>query len=244
MIDICESLRRTIYRWVCTNVALTEDAAFGSTTLKAWKYATSVIRVSKELMQDSAINVQQIVVDALAERMARGTNAGFTTGNGTTAPEGVVTGSGAGVTSASETAITASELVDLEHSLDVAYRANAKFMMHDSVLKKIKQLVLSTSSNTPIWNPGIMQNGMASTILGYEYVINNDMASSLVADAKVILFGDFSYYIVRDVADFSVLSLNERYAEYLQTGFIGFGRFDGRYITSDDCVKRLTMVNT
>jgi len=228
-----------------SNAALTTpDLVFGSTTLKSWMYVTSVIRASYQLLNDSAIDVKSIVIDALAERIARGTNAGFTTGNGTTAPEGVVTGSGAGVTSAAEGAITSSEIVDLEHSLDAAYRPNAKFMMHDSILKKVKQLVISDAANTPIWQPGIMNYGMPSTILGYQYVINNDMASSLVADAKVMLFGDFSYYVIRDVQDFSVLNLKERYAEYLQEGFIGYSRHDGRYVSSDDTVKRLTMVNT
>jgi len=228
-----------------SNAALTTpDLVFGSTTLKSWMYATSVIRASYQLLNDSAVNVKQVIIDALAERIARGTNADFTTGNGTTAPEGVVTGSGAGVTSASETAITPSEIVDLEHSLDAAYRPNAVFMMHDSILKKVKQLVLSDEANTPIWQPGIMNFGMAPTILGYKYIVNNSMASSLVADAKVMLFGDFSYYVIRDVQDFSVLNLKERYAEYLQEGFIGFSRHDGRFISSDDTVKRLTMVNT
>ena len=228
-----------------SSAALTSpDLVFGSTTLKSWMYVTSVIRASYQLLNDSAIDVRTLVIDALAERIARGTNAGFTTGNGTTAPEGVVTGSGAGVTSAAEGAITSSEIVDLEHSVDAAYRPNAKFMMHDSILKKVKQLVLSDAANTPIWQPGIMNYGMPSTILGYQYVVNNDMASSLVADAKVMLFGDFSSYIIRDVQDFSVLNLKERYAEYLQEGFIGFSRHDGRYVSSDDTVKRLTMVNT
>lgn len=228
-----------------SSAALTSpDLVFGSTTLKSWMYVTSVIRASYQLLNDSAIDVRSIVIDALAERIARGTNAGFTTGNGTTAPEGVVTGAGAGKTTASETAITSSEIVDLEHSVDAAYRPGAKFMMHDSVLKKVKQLVLSDAANTPIWQPGIMNYGMPSTILGYEYVVNNDMASSLVADAKVMLFGNFSTYVIRDVQDFSVLNLKERYAEYLQEGFIGYSRHDGRYVSSDDSVKYMVMVNT
>ena len=222
----------------------TPDLVFGSTTLKAWMYVTSVIRASYQLLQDSAIDVRSIIIDALAERIGRGTNAGFTTGNGTTAPEGVVTGSGLGATTASETAITATEIMDLEHSVDASYRPNAKFMMHDSVLKALKKLTVGTSDDTPLWNPGIIQAGTPSTILGYPYVINNNMASSIVADAKTILFGDFSYYIVRDILDFSILNLKERYAEYLQEGFIGFSRHDGRYISSYSTVKHLIQVNT
>jgi HK97 family phage major capsid protein len=52
----------------------------------------------------------------------------------------------------------------------------------------------------------------------------------MAANAKSILFGDFSNYLIREVMDFTVLRLVERYAEYLQVAFIGFQRVDGNLI--------------
>jgi HK97 family phage major capsid protein len=71
-----------------------------------------------------------------------------------------------------------------------------------------------------------MALGERPTILGYPYVINQDMAV-MAANAKSILFGDFSYYLIREVQDLRVLRLDERYADYLQAGFLAFVRTDG-----------------
>jgi len=227
-------------------VASGKDIVFGSTTLKAFLYSTDWIKVSIQLMQDSGIPIERLIADLLAERDARGLNLDMTTGAGVTAPQGVVTASTSKSTTASETAITAAEIMDLEHSVDPLYRIGAKFMMHDSVLKKVKQLVFDTSDNRPLWDPGIIRIGTPPTLLGYEIITNQDMASSLVADAKVILFGNFQKYIHRTVLSQSVLRANELFAGNLQVGFTGFSRHDGRKITKSTVYpwKHLTMANT
>jgi HK97 family phage major capsid protein len=67
------------------------------------------------------------------------------------------------------------------------------------------------------------------TLLGYPLVINQDVAS-MAANAKSILFGDFSKYKVRRVLDIMVLRLVERYADFGQVGFLCFSRYDGNLI--------------
>jgi HK97 family phage major capsid protein len=52
------------------------------------------------------------------------------------------------------------------------------------------------------------------------------MASSIATTAKTVLFGDFSRFIIRDVANVRLMRLDERYADYDQTGFIAFSRHD------------------
>ncbi|MBL4702094.1 MAG: phage major capsid protein, partial [Phycisphaeraceae bacterium] len=61
------------------------------------------------------------------------------------------------------------------------------------------------------------------------FVVNNDVPV-MAASAKSILFGDFSKYLIRDVLGFQILRLEERYAEFLQIGFLGFPRHDGALI--------------
>ena len=64
------------------------------------------------------------------------------------------------------------------------------------------------------------------TLLGYGIKLNNDMPTP-AANAKSIAFGDFNEgYLIRDVADFFLLRLEERYADFLQVGFVGFQRTD------------------
>jgi HK97 family phage major capsid protein len=102
-------------------------------------------------------------------------------------------------------------------------------MFNDTTLKSLKKIkVLQYSGDTtgiPLWQPS-MQLGQADRILGYEFTINQSMASP-GSSAKKILFGDLSKYIIRDVRDFTLLRLDERFAELQQVAFLAFSRHDG-----------------
>jgi HK97 family phage major capsid protein len=214
-----------------------QDITFGQITLKAYKYSSKLIRVSAELLQDSAIDLESFIGGALGERIARILNTHFTTGDNSSKPQGI-TASGAGVTAASATAITYGELVELQHSVDPSYRANARFMMHDSTFKAIRKLL--DGQNRPIFQPDITA-ASPGTLLGSPIVINQDCAT-IAASAKAVFFGDFSKYIIRDVQDFTLLRLEERYADYHQVGFVGFSRHDGRILDAGtDPIKHLVL---
>jgi len=69
--------------------------------------------------------------------------------------------------------------------------------------------------------------GMSPTINGQPYAIDQGMPS--LAASLSILFGDFQRaYIIRQVLDVHMLRLTERYADFLQVGFLGFLRLDAR----------------
>ena len=216
-----------------------QDVTFGSKTLGAYKYTSKLVRVSLELLQDSAFNLESYLSGLLGERIARITNTHFTTGTGSSQPNGVVTAASNGKTGATgqTTSITYEDLVDLEHSVDPAYRRNARFMFHDSSLKAIKKL--EDGQGRPLFLPGIAVRE-PDTILGYKYTINQDVAS-MEANAKSVLFGDFSKYIIRDVQGISMMRLSERYADYFQVGFVAFSRHDGELLDAGtDPIKYYT----
>jgi hypothetical protein len=54
MFDILESLRRTIYRWVNTTVALTQDASFGDSTIKV--VSSARFRVGDEVALHNGVD--------------------------------------------------------------------------------------------------------------------------------------------------------------------------------------------
>ena len=202
----------------------TQDIAFSQLVLDAYKYTSKAVLVSVELMQDSAVNLPQLLGNLLGERLGRITNTHFTTGTGTGQPNGVVAAATfAQATTGNTTAITFANLIALYHSVDPAYRNNAKWMMNDNTISKIK--LMTDSQGRPLWLPGLVDRA-PDTILGSPYVINQDM-SSMTISAKSILFGDFSKYLIRDVRDITLLRLDERYAEFLQVAFLAFMRTDG-----------------
>lgn len=206
-----------------------QDVAFGQGKLKAYTYTSKLIRVPLQLLQDSAIDIEAFLARRIGERIGRAVAGHIATGAGTTQPVGVANaavGFGVGVTGATgnTTTVTYDSLVDLEHSVDPAYRGSAQYAMNDLTLAAIRKL--KDSQNRPLWVPSVA-GGVPSTINGRPYTIDNKLPAP-AANAKSILFGDFKTgYIARRVSGAQVLRLSERYADYLQVGFFGFARWDG-----------------
>lgn len=212
---------------VAENVQVAElDPAFGIASLDSYLWSSKLVRVPIQLTQDSAIDMEAFLRDALAERIARIQNTKFTVGTGTGEPDGVAVGVTVGKTAASATVITSDEIIDLVHSVDPAYRANGKFMMNDAIIATVRKLKEATT-NAYMWQPGL-QAGVPSTLFGYPVVTNQDMDASLATTDIAALFGDFKkFYVIRDVKSFELLVLKERYADYHQYGYLGFSRSDG-----------------
>lgn len=205
---------------------------FGRLQLDAYKFSSEGVLVSYELLQDSEFNIAQVVGEALGERLYRYVNTAMTTGDGSGDPNGVVTASYIGE-NAANAAITRTDIVRLIHSVDRAYRYSPKtaLMMHDTTLRYIRLLTIGTADDRPLWQPS-MVSGEPDKIEGFKYWINNDM-DEIGANKKVMLFGDFNKYIIRQAGPLRIVRLNERYAEKDAVGFIVIGRFDGELLEAN-----------
>lgn len=223
-----------------TSAALTAEAAaftvqdltYGQVQFDAYKY-TSVLKVSYELMQDAAFDIEYELIGSMGARFGRQINTACTTGTGSNQPNGVVTASSLGKTSAANNAITFNEMVDLLHSVDPAYRESPScaWMMHDGILAVLKKIQLGSSDASPLWVPSV-RDGEPDRILGKPYFVNQAMESALAATKKVILFGDFSKYRIRIVQDLAVQRLNELYAASGLVGYQAWMRFDGECVNT------------
>ncbi|MEV6803144.1 phage major capsid protein [Streptomyces sp. NPDC051132] len=211
------------------NTQVTEqDVTLGQADVGAFMYTSKLVRVSLQLLNDSAFDVESWLAGKLGQRIGRAQNAHFTTGTGTAQPEGVQTNAVVGKTGATgqTTSVTYDDLIDLVHSVDPAYRnsGRARWMFNDATLATARKL--KDGQNRPLWEPSV-QVGVPDGLLGYKYTVNQDMPV-MAANAKSILFGDFfAGYLIRDVQDVQLLRLSERYADYLQVGFLAFARTDG-----------------
>lgn len=216
------------------------DFTFGQKTLGAYMLR-DMAAASLELMQDSEFDIGQFVADSFGESFGRGLNEYFTTGTGSSQPNGVVTASTVGTTAASTTTFTRAELVDHMHKVDPGYRKSKScgWMFHDTVLGTIKKLALGSGDATPLWQVS-MRDGEPDRLEGFPYWVNQDMSSALTTGQKIILFGDFSKYIVRQVKGLVVKRLEERFIDSGQIGFIGFARYDGNLINTA-AVKHLKL---
>ncbi len=210
--------------------ATDEDPVFGTKPLNAYKFSSKIVKISLELLQDSITAIDNLVADMLGERIGRSQSAYFTTGTGSAQPNGVVTGSTLGKTGASgqTTSLIVDDLYDLKHSVDIAYRDNAEFMMNDATLKAIKLLV--DSDDRPLWTPGLAVRA-PDTIDGDPYVVNNSMAVMAVS-AKSVLYGDFSRFWIRTVNGIMLIRFSEKYMDALQIGLLAIQRADSELLNA------------
>ncbi|WP_376742190.1 phage major capsid protein [Ensifer canadensis] len=212
-----------------------EDVTFGQKSLDAYVFDTEFIRWSFELDADSIFSMEALLADLLGERLGRVANAQLTNGTGTSAPNGVVTASSLGVTAASATALTTDELIDLEHSVNRAYRKSPKtaFMMNDLTVKAVRKL--KNSDGDYVWAAGDITQGRPATLLGYKLHVNDSMAD-IATGNKTVLFGDFNKYFVRKVGAPVLGVLRERF--WPDLGIAGLIRFDGE-LADQAAIKHL-----
>lgn len=209
-----------------------QDLTFGQKQIGAYTYTSKLVRVSWQLLQDSAFGLEPFLARKLGERIGRAYALDFVTGTGTAEPQGLVAAATAGVTGATsaQPAITYDNLVDLEHSIDPAYRANARYVLSDGALKILRKL--KDADGRPIWQP-VPAPGFPAQINGFPYTIDNSMAVPAAA-ARTIVFGDLNAgYLVRQVLGIQLVTMRERYADYLQNGYFAYSRMDAMVDNAD-----------
>jgi HK97 family phage major capsid protein len=210
------------------------DITFDHKTLGAYKYMAGgasnlPLKVSYELLQDSAFDIQGFLTRALGTRIARIQATHWVTGTGSSQPEGILQNKSAYDAIASNTSgPTYGELVDTVHALDPDYRQGASWLMSDATLAVVRKMV--DDNSRPLWLPA-SESGMGAmpggTLLGYPVII--DQAMPDIGDvAKFLVFGDLAQaYVVRRVKDITMVVLNELYAANGQVGFMAWARADG-----------------
>lgn len=213
-----------------------KDVTFGTKQLEAYAFDTEWIRVSRELADDSFLNMETFIGGLLGERLARIANLQLTTGSGSSAPNGIVTASALGKTAAGAAAVTWDEIIDLEHSVDPAYRVGPSvgYMFSDSTLNYLRKL--KDGDGNYLLQMGNVVAGIPGTFHGRPYYINQNMPA-IATGNKSILFGDFSKYFVRKVGQPMIGAIQDK-DFWPGFGIAGYIRFDGE-LTDARAVKHL-----
>ena len=225
--------------WIDEEQSIPEsDDAFSQVTLSAHKFAT-MIRVSRELLNDSAFDIAAYIAQEFVRRAGAAEEEAIISGDGSHKPIGLLhatLGAQTGVTAASQTAITADELIDMQHSLKAPYRRKAVWIMNDATISAIRKL--KDGQGQYIWQPGIKEG--APDMLFNQKVLMSNYMPLIGAGNKVILYGDYSYYWLAEREGRTMERLNELYAVTDQVGFKMTERLDGRLILPE-AVKVLQM---
>lgn len=213
--------------------ATASDPTFFNRAVPVYLYSSKTITVPRQLIQDSLINIDQFVADRAMMRIARIQNRHYTVGTGTGQPTGVTVAATAGKvgTTGQTTTIIYNDLIDLRESVDIAYHANARFMCSQTMRGTLSKLV--DSSNRPIWIPAY-QSGLEGSapdrLLGFPLELNNHMPTP-AANAKPLVFGSLSQYMIRDVPSLEIQRYTDSvYARNYQVGYQMWMRSGGNLL--------------
>jgi HK97 family phage major capsid protein len=214
-----------------------KDVTIGQKALGAFAFDTEFVRWSWELNEDSIFAMEQLLGSLLGERLARNGNKQLTVGTGAGAPNGIVTASSLGKAAVATAAIAADELIDLQHSVNAAYRRSPKcrWQFADSTLQVVRKL--KDGQGNYLFQLGDIRVGAPDTLLGKPYSINDDVPA-IGAGSTPIIFGDHSKYFVRKVGAVRTIVVRERFAPDL--GILGVMRLDGELVDTA-AVKHLKM---
>jgi len=175
------------------------DPAFNSfTTLGAFKYGF-IIQLSRELIEDAGVDITSFLAEQIGNGLGYNVQAALTTGAGTTAPTGIVTAAGSGITGSTAVsgAFTADNLIDLHYSLDGAARLlpGVGFMANGASIGAMRKL--KDTAGNYVFSPAMDANNN-DLLLGRPVFENPHMASAGTG-AKSVLCGHLPSYFVRTV---------------------------------------------
>ena len=217
--------------WIDEEGAYPEsDDSFGQVSIGAYKVAT-MLKVSDELLNDSVFDLEAYISKEFGRRIGTKEEEAFFTGDGKGKPTGIFNAAGGasdGVTTAAAS-ITFDDVMDLFYALKSPYRRKAVWVLNDTTVKALRKL--KDNNGNYIWQPSV-QAGQPDMILNRPYY-TSAYVPEVAAGAKVMAFGDFSYYWIADRQGRSFKRLNELFAANGQVGFLASQRVDGKLILSE-----------
>ncbi|WP_082948623.1 phage major capsid protein [Mycobacterium sp. 1274756.6] len=155
------------------------------------------VEASFEAVQDAS-NLAQELANMMAFEKDRMESVAFVTGSGTGQPKGVVTAlagvSGSVVETAAASTLAVGDVYKLDESLPARWAVNGSWLGHRAIYNKARQF--DTAGGSALW--GHLDEARKRDLLGRPNYVAEAMASAVVDGANVLVFGDFSNYVITD----------------------------------------------
>jgi HK97 family phage major capsid protein len=181
--------------------ALSEnDATLGTVKFGSYKYG-NLTTLSHEVLADQSADLMGLVALDCARAVGRATDTDYTTGVGTTGPQGYLPQLGtAGTAQTLSTGVPSfNDLLDVEFGIAAPYRElPCAWMMAPSSVKALRKIKDTTGRG--LWAPSY-ELGTSDTLLGYPVTVSPNLpAFSTAATTRPIVFGHWPTFGIRDVA--------------------------------------------
>lgn len=175
-----------------------------------------ISKISEELLADEAVSLENVLSDAYAKSFGDAEEVGMWQGDGNKKPNGIVNQVTKKFTAAAAAAISVDDLIDMQHQVKRAYRANAVYVMNDKTLAAIRKL--KTTTGEYIWQ-GSVKEGEPDRLLGRP-VYTTDAIDLPAAGKASVFFGDFKQGV--DIGDRGAIYMQRLEELYAANGAIGF----------------------
>lgn len=203
-----------------------EEPTVGNIAGQVWPF-TKLVKVSQDLLEDNASNLNQFLANSFARWAAMTENRCTLIGAGTTAPQGVTVGGTAALTFDDTNSIAATEIPELYYKLSQAYRDRASWVLNDDTLAFLSGL--SSSSVFTFGPHEISEN----KIMNRAYYTSTYMPKYTTTAYKSIVFGDWSMYALVERRGMTIQRLNELYAGNRQVGLLATFRMGGAVMQAE-----------
>lgn len=191
---------------------------FGSITLSG-HLAASLVLISKQLINNSKIDVVSIVINKLAEKIAVFIEDFLLNGNSDIQGSGIAGSmdSGNKLTVSTVAGITGDTLIDVQDKIPDAYQGGAFWIMNSTVRTKIRKL--KDGQGNYLLVPDF-QKGSGYTLLGKPVFVTDNLPTASAASSgdTILYYGDFSGLAVKTGESAEIQMLLEKYAEQHAVG--------------------------
>lgn len=202
--------------------------AFDRVNLDSHKLA-AIIRVTNELLKDSAVDIEAYLAATFADRLAVSEEEAFIAGDGTDKPLGLIRQAKVGCTTESAGSVVIEDVLNLIFSVPEKHRRNGTLLMNDNTLLNLYRQCAALGTN--LWL------GKDDTFFGYRIVHCASMPDA-ASGSMPILFGDFKQVYINNNGDRSIKRLDQLFIINDHVGFQMAERV-GIKLTVPDAVKGL-----
>ncbi len=200
--------------------------------------------VSNKLLRIGAIDVEALIRDRLAYKIALPQEKAYMTGSGAGQPLGVFTAHADGISTSRDvstgnttTAMTFDGLIECKYGLKSQYYRNAQWIFHRDGIKMIAKL--KDGEGQYLWSPA-RTSGDPDMLLGFPVNQSENAPNTFTTGLYVGMLGDFSHYWIADALSMQIQRLVELYAATNQVGFIVRYEGDGMP-TLEEAFSRVTL---
>jgi HK97 family phage major capsid protein len=202
-----------------------DDPELGTKRIGARKLTRSVSLTEEAFADIPAL--QGYCTQNLGSQIGEGMEAWLVNGNGTTQPEGVLTGAANGIETAASDVIGYDDIIKLMAAPKSAYLAGAKFLMNRQTMAYLAGL--KNANGVPVF-PGLFE---FRKLFGFDVAVSDAMP--VIADnAKAVLFGNFKRYATCGVrGGLTVKIADQEDAKLGKINFYGSRRLDQKVLVPE-----------